>query len=221
MHETLPKLLSGRLLAVRIVMIAAAAALITIGIATIYAIGRPAGADAPNSLAHFYDRKMLFIGVAFLAFIMASSVSYRLLGRTSYILYGIILAALAVLLLAKVIDIPFAPARRGTHQWFRFGGIQIQPSEFFKLAYIIALAWYLRYRANCRSFSALVGPFVFTLVPMVMIFLQPDLGTVTLMMPILFSMLFVAGAKGKHLLIILLMAVLAMPVFWSFMSGYQ
>ena len=80
----------------------------------------------------------------------------------------------------------------------------IQPSEFCKVAYILALAWYLRFRSNYRKFLGLIGPFALTLLAMALILLEPDLGTVILMMPILFSMLFVAGAKVKHLLIILL-----------------
>jgi cell division protein FtsW (lipid II flippase) len=67
----------------------------------------------------------------------------------------------------------------------------------------------------------LIGPFALTLLPIVLILLEPDLGTVMLMMPILFVMLFVAGARVKHLLSIILMAVLVSPVLWHFMQGYQ
>ena len=59
------------------------------------------------------------------------------------------------------------------------------------------LAWYLRYRSNYRNFSSLLGPFALTVLPMILILKEPDLGTVLLMMPVLFTMLFVAGAKGK------------------------
>jgi rod shape determining protein RodA len=56
---------------------------------------------------------------------------------------------------------------------------------------------------------------------MVLILLEPDLGTVLLMMPILFTMLFVAGAKVKHFLIIVLMAALISPLLWYKMENYQ
>jgi len=62
---------------------------------------------------------------------------------------------------------------------------------------------------------------VLTLLPMVLILLEPDLGTVILMMPVLFTMLFVAGAKVKHLLLIVLMAVLVSPLMWYKMEDYQ
>jgi rod shape determining protein RodA len=227
MLESLSQILSGRMLAARVIMVAAAAALISIGLATIYAAGHPAGVDPTaasrkiHDISLKYDRQMLFAAVAFFAMVVASSFPYRLLGRVSYLFYGIILVMLAMLLVARVVHIPFIDSSHGSYRWFTFGNMQFQPSEFCKLAYIVALAWYLRYRTNCRSFFALVGPFVFTLAPMVMILLEPDLGTVLLMLPILFAMLFVAGAKGRHLIIILLMAVAAMPIFWNFMGGYQ
>ena len=57
----------------------------------------------------------------------------------------------------------------------------------------------LRYRSNYRSFSSLIGPFVLTLLPVILILAEPDLGTVILLMVILFLMLFIAGARSKHL----------------------
>jgi cell division protein FtsW (lipid II flippase) len=227
MVESLSELLSGRLLVVRAAMVAAAGALIVTGLATIYAAGHPADVGPEfvpagvRQIAPKFDRQLLFAAAAILSFILASSFPYRLLGRASYLLYGIILVMLTVLLFARVVHIPFVSASHGAYRWFSFGGLQVQPSEFCKLAYILALAWYLRYRTNCRSFSALVGPFVFTLVPMALIVLEPDLGTVLLMMPILFAMLFIAGARGRDLVVILLLALAAAPVFWNFMSGYQ
>jgi rod shape determining protein RodA len=125
-----------------------------------------------------------------------------------------------------VVAIPFVPEINGAHRWIKFkiAGRQlpsIQPSEFCKLAYILALAWYLRYRSNYRNFRALIGPFVLTLLPMVLILLEPDLGTVVLMMPIFFTMLFVAGAKVKHLLIVILVALALSPLLWYKMRPYQ
>ena len=56
------------------------------------------------------------------------------------------------------------PPDNGAHCWIvGIGSLAIQPSELCKLAYMLALAWYLRYRSNYRSFRALIGPFVLTL----------------------------------------------------------
>ena len=69
--------------------------------------------------------------------------------------------------------------------------------------------------------KSLIGPFVLTLLPMVLILAEPDLGTVILLMPILFCMLFFAGAQGKHLVLILTLALLATPFLWFKMGAYQ
>jgi cell division protein FtsW (lipid II flippase) len=131
-----------------------------------------------------------------------------------------------VLLLGKVVNLrPFVAVVNGACRWLRFGTakkfLQVQPSEFCKIAYILALAWYLRFRRNYRKLTGLIGPFALTLLAMVLILFEPDLGTVILMMPILFSMLFVAGAKAKHLLVIVLLAVLVSPLLWHKMNLYQ
>jgi cell division protein FtsW (lipid II flippase) len=143
----------------------------------------------------------------------------------SYWIYAFVLLLLVLLLLDKIIDIPFVPVINNARRWLRIGTkstfLQVQPSELCKLSFILALAWYLRYRSNYRNFSALVGPFALTLLPVILILAEPDLGTVLLMMPILFTMLFVAGAKVKHFLIIVLMALLISPLLWYKMKPYQ
>jgi rod shape determining protein RodA len=218
------KFLKGRLLAVRIILLAATLMLVVIGIAAIYSVGCPAQ-SSPSSqisnLGNLWKKQLVFAGIGMLGFIAANLVNYRRLGAASGWIYAFVLILLGVLLLDMVVDIPFVPVINHARRWIKIGNIQFQPSEFCKLAYILALAWYLRYRSNYRNLSALIGPFVLTLLPMILILLQPNLGTVLLMMPILFTMLFVAGAKAKHLLIIILMALLFSPLLWWKMKPYQ
>jgi cell division protein FtsW (lipid II flippase) len=223
------KFLQGRLIHVRLTLLAAAAVLVVIGIITIYAVGNPAE-DSPASKAalfsEFWKKQLVFAGLGALAFVAVNLVSYRRLGEVSYWIFAAVLFLLLVLLLGKVIDLPFVPMINGTHRWivFTIAGRQlpaIQPSELCKLAYILALTWYLRYRSNYRSLKALIGPFLITLIPIVLILLEPDLGTVMLMMPVLLVMVFVAGARIKHLLLVALLAVLVSPLFWAVMRPYQ
>jgi cell division protein FtsW (lipid II flippase) len=222
--------LKGRLVAVRLCLLAAALILIGIGIATIYSVGHPAEqgpASETENLAGYWKKQILFAVVGIAGFIAVNSVNYRRFGALSYWFFAGILVLLAALLVSKyVVVLPFARPKHGTYRWiwFTVGGRtlpSIQPSEFCKLAYILALAWYLRYRSNYRNFKALIGPFALALLPMVLILPEPDLGTVLLMMPILFTMLFVAGAKVKHLLIIIIMALLVSPLLWYKMEDYQ
>ena len=218
-------------MAVRITLLIAALTLVIIGIATIYSVGHPAPSAAASAkaeqagpagdLENLWKKQLLFAAIGMVGFIAANLVNYRRLGALSGWIYAFVLILLAVLLLDKIIDIPFVPVINSARRWIRIGSLQFQPSELCKLAYVLALAWYLRYRSNYRKLRALIGPFVLTLLPMVLILLEPDLGTVLLMMPILFTMLFVAGARAKHLLIIILMAVLFSPLLWKEMEPYQ
>lgn len=204
--------------------------LIGIGIATIYSVGNPSElsqASRTGELSSLWKKQVAFAVLATIGFLLINVINYRNLGSISYWTYGVILLLLGLLLVSRyVYSLPFVPEINGTHRWIKLSipGIELprlQPSEFCKLVYILALAWYLRYRSNYRSMKALVGPFVLTLLPMVLILFEPDLGTVLLMMPILFTMLFVAGAKGKHLLLIILMAMLISPLLWHKMKTYQ
>jgi len=219
--------LKGRLIVVRFALLAAVLGLVAVGIAAIYSASHPAEyspASQAGQLGDLWKKQLIFVVVGVVGFIAANLVNYRRFGAVSYWIYAFVLLLLGVLLLDKVVDMPFVP--NGARRWIRFSIAgrdlpAVQPSEFCKLAYILALAWYLRYRSNYRNFSALVGPFVLTLLPMALIVLEPDLGTVMLMMPIFFVMLFVAGARVKHLLIIILMSLLISPLLWHKIRPYQ
>lgn len=223
------KFLKGRLMLVRVILLIATLLLVGIGIAVIYSVGcpaQPSPASQVNGLAGFWKKQVVFAAMGAVAFIALNLVNYRRLGAVSYWIYAFILLLLALLLLDKyVIELPFVPVINNARRWLRIGTkstyLQVQPSEICKLAYILALAWYLRYRSNYRNFTVLLGPFALTLLPMVLILLEPDLGTVLLMMPIFFTMLFVAGAKVRHLSIIVLMALLVSPLLWYKMEPYQ
>jgi len=215
---------------VRLCLAVAAFGLVAVGILTIYSVGHPAEASPTSSaagLGEFWKNQVVFSGIAAIGFIAANVVNYRRFGAGGYWIYGVVLALLVVLLVSRyVAPLPFAPEINYTHRWIQFSVAgrdlpSVQPAEFCKLAYILALAWYLRYRSNYRSFKALIGPFIFTLAPMVLILLEPDLGTVMLMMPILVTMLFIAGAKVKHFLIVILMALMVSPLMWCKMRSYQ
>ena len=222
--------LRGRLLSVRICLLVSVFLLLTVGVLTIYAVGNP---REPSPVvdrdilqkAGLWQKQLVFVVFALGGFVAANVVDYRRLGTVSYWIYAVVLALLAYLVVSRyVVQLPFAgPNRNGVHRWIVFHKNlpRIQPSEFCKLAYILALAWYLRYRSNYRSFKSLIGPFALTVLPMVLILIEPDLGTTLLMMPVFFTMLFVAGARVKHLALVVLLAVLISPALWLKMHDYQ
>ena len=227
--------LNGRMLLTRLLLLASAAGLVVIGVMMIYASGNPAESDNPpgsevspkadeqiSTTATLWQKQLIFAGVGLVGFVIMNSFNYRKLGSASFWLYAAIIILLAILLLDRIVDLPFVPLKKGSRRWIVFGSIaQFQPSEFFKLIYVIALGWHLRYRSNYRNLSTLLPPFILTLLPMMLILFEPDLGTVLLMMPVFLAMLFIAGAKTKHLFTIIALAVLVFPVLWFQMHDYQ
>jgi rod shape determining protein RodA len=247
MNLELFSIFGGRLIMTRLIMILAVAGLFLSGLAGIYSAGHPTPsqdvenqelttADPDNdlpvesletqhSLADMWEKQLVYVAAGILCFLGINLIDYRRLGPYSLWIYAAILLLLALLLLDKVLDMPFIPYINGSRRWIRIGTatryLQIQPSEFCKIAYILALAWYLRFRSNYRSIVGLVGPFVLTVLAMALILLEPDLGTTLLLMPMLFAMLFVAGARVRHLLLIIGMAVLVSPLLWNMLHDYQ
>ena len=83
----------------------------------------------------------------------------------------------------------------------------------------MALAAYLVHRRSYRELKGLLVPFVIALVPVGLILREPDLGTSLVFLPVLFAMLFAAGARVRHLVFVVLLAVPVLPMMWMGMSG--
>lgn len=216
----LKRIFSGELLALRLIILAAVAALVLIGLACI-------GVTEPD---RFFARKqLLWVGLGVVLFALVNLVHYRTIGRFSIALFALALLLLAAVLVGKYLHLTsFVPAIRGATRWIRLVPHSplppIQPSEIAKLAYILALADYLRHRKNYRTLGGLIPPFLLTLLPMALILLEPDLGTVLLFPPVLFSILFVAGARLRHLLPIAAAAIIFLPIAYftpGVMKPYQ
>ena len=79
---------------------------------------------------------------------------------------------------------------------------------------VVTLARYLRFRTNYRAMKGMFTPFLLALLPIALILKQPDLGVAALFLPVLLAMLFVAGAKLRHMLTILAAGIAFTPIFW-------
>ena len=90
-----------------------------------------------------------------------------------------------------------------------------------KIGYILALAWYLRYRKNYRTLRGLIPPAIITFVPMGLVLVEPDLGTALLFLPALFAALIAAGAKLKHLAAVVIVAMIVAPSMYPLLQPHQ
>ncbi|MFY7896215.1 MAG: FtsW/RodA/SpoVE family cell cycle protein, partial [Phycisphaerales bacterium] len=166
--------------------------------------------DPAKSMGPVASRQVVNVCVGLVACGVIAMPHYRRLGPWSWA------AAIVVLLLLLFLLIPFIPSsivrpRGGARSWIDVGPMDFQPSELAKLVYIVVLAWYLRYRRNHRTMKGLLPPAIITGIPVGLIILQPDLGTALLFVPALFFVLIAAGAKLKHLVLVIAIAMLAAP----------
>ena len=171
-------------------------------------------------LAPAAAKQLLYTAVGVFACVIMCVPHYRRWGHVSWILYAGSLLLLLFLLL------PFLPAsvvraRGGARAWIDLGPVDLQPSELMKPALVLVLAWYLRYRKNHRKLPGLLPPAIITGLPMGMIMLQPDLGSAILFIPALFFVLFAAGARTKHLVLVIAVAMLAAPAAYPLLKPHQ
>lgn len=158
-------------------------------------------------------RQAVWIGLSLAAMAAAVVVPYRKLKGSAYLLWLGCLVLLVLVLLS--------PPRNGSRSWFGIGPFTFQPSEFSKLAYVLALSRYLMFSRNHRTLFGLMIPFALTVPMVVLILREPDLGTASIFFPVLFCMLFAAGARTRDLLLILLMGGACVPVLWREMNAEQ
>lgn len=161
----------------------------------------------------YVRQQMLWTALGAAAAVAAAIPNYRRLGAVSYLIYGLLIAAL--------VAVYFFPAMNNAHRWIRVAGVGFQPSDPAKLALVLALARYLRYRDEHRKLAGFLVPLVLTLVPVLLVLKEPDLGTSGVFLPVMLAMLFVAGARRGDLARLFLIGLILLPALWTQMSREQ
>ena len=183
-----------------------------IGLLTIHSSTATRGLELSES---FIAKQAMWMASGLLLFFVVIRISYQRFVDISYVVYTVnVLLLLMVLVLGR--------ARLGAQRWFAIGSFTFQPSEFIKLSLILVLANYIGSRRGAMdSFRALIVPCILLGIPFVLVLLQPDLGTGLLLLPIFFSMLFVGGARPRHLVGMIGIGLAGLPFFWHFLRDYQ
>jgi rod shape determining protein RodA len=144
------------------------------------------------------DVVFIIIGVAVMA--VCAAVDYHHLADLARAVYGLTLVALAAVLAVGSVH-------QNIRAWFDVGPIEIQPAEFAKLAVIVVLAAYLGGLADQLSLRHVVVALVILGVPMGLILLQPDLGTMLVFLVIGVGMLVAAGTPARYLIALLIVGL--------------
>ncbi len=170
-------------------------------------------ADQLYGQSRLFERQLLWTGLSWIAMFLMLRIPYRAIRQFSFWFY-----AGCVLLLAVVLCMP---PINGSRRWIPLGLLDFQPSEPARLAYILALASCLMHREQHRTIRGLFVPLGLTLVPLLLVLKEPDLGTALLFLPVLYAMLFAAGARLRHLIAAGLIGLALLPVLWWQMSAEQ
>src|SRR5260370_27395759 len=174
--------------------IAAICALMLLGCACVYSATMVT--ESANS-APWYNqiwvRQIFWYVVGLGAATAVCLINYHTLARWALVLYWGNVLLLALVLVAGTV-------RFGARRWFDLGFFSLQPSEFAKLAVILAQAHFLSRPADeLKAPSTFWKAIGLTLLPFVLILKEPDLGSALVLVPTGLVMLFVAGTPKKYL----------------------
>jgi cell division protein FtsW len=160
-----------------------------------------------------YSQIVLGLGGGGIAFLIATILPYRLWRRLAFLIFPAALV-LTALVFAPVIGTEF----KGAHRWLSLGPLTLQPSEFLKIAYVIALAaWLSMAKRKLGDLRFGLLPFMgFTAATGVVLLFEPDTDTFALMAAAGLAMFFAAGAKMRDLVILVAVAALGLAVLVTF-----
>ena len=167
---------------------------------------------------YFFFRQSLWILVAVIAYLVASSIDWRFLRRTRVLVPIFLLMVFALLLLFGL-----AQVTRGVQSWFQFGALAFQPSDLAKVVIIFILAKYFsRRHIEIRNLRHIIVSGVYALIIFLLVLLQPDFGGAVVVFGLWLGMVAVSGISKKHFLAVVLLGVVAVVGMWFFVfAPYQ
>ena len=187
-----------------------------VGILTIYSTTRPIGTEEASN---FYLKQILWLGIAIVALLVCVSFDYTWLSRISVQLYVIGLISLVLVLIVGKTGL-------GARRWLQIGPLNIQPSEFFKIIFIVIFTQYVaKMRGRLELMDIIKAIALFLLVPVALIIKEPDLGSALILVIIFFSILLMRGVYKKALVIIIVIGMISAPflgrIVWGQLKDYQ
>ncbi len=175
---------------------------LAISIVVLYSAG--GGAWQPFALS-----QLVKILLGFIVFFFAAFSNIKTWIKSAYMIYAI---ALIMIILVTFVG----HTGMGAQRWLNLGIIHIQPSEFIKIALVLALARYFAWM-NSIELSQLknyIVPVLMLLIPFGLIVAQPDLGTALSLGMITMGVFYIVGAQKKWFIIIAILGLMSAPVVW-------
>lgn len=183
-----------------------------LGVLTIYSANAVTTSSFRQTL---HVRQMTWLAASLVVLCLACTVSYRNLARFAYLIFGLnVLLLIVVLVLGKV--------GLGAQRWIRIGAFAFQPSEFMKLSLILFLARYFDdHKERLHQTKVMLLPAGLSLVCVLLVLKQPDLGTALLLLFITVAMMLLLGLHWRYLLPLAIGGGVLAPLLWNFLKDYQ
>ncbi len=193
-----------------LVLVGLAALLILYGVIMIYSANQNT-----EDLRDLWQTQLTRAGIGLVLLVLVAAIDYRYYASLDKFLYVVMLGFLATLFIA-------AELTAGTLRWLDFRLFPVQPSEMAKIIVIIVTAKILADRdGRMDKFRNLLFSLFIVIPPLILIYLQPDLGTTVIIAGVWFIMALMGGVHWFHVGLLGLAAVVASPVVWLTMADYQ
>lgn len=167
----------------------------------------------------FFERQLVWVAVGVAVFLFFALLDYRIFrasGAFLLLCYFVGIAALLLLLM-------FGPTTRGIRGWFAAGSVAIQPVEFMKIFLIALIAKYFSKRhSEIARMRHLVISGIYFAIPVVLVLLQPDLGSALILGAIWIAVALFSGIRYKHFVFLMLFLAVTAIIGWFFvLAPYQ
>jgi len=155
------------------------------------------------------------MGLGTIAMLITLSIDYRTFTDKSHWIYIALIGVLVYVML-------FGMVQMGARRWIPLKFFNLQPSEFAKIGVALVLAKFYGENRGAPQWTDLAIGGALTLLPVALIYKEPDLGTAVVLLPIYIAIAYLAGMRLRVLGIVFLALVLAAPVAWTFvLRPYQ
>jgi rod shape determining protein RodA len=171
-------------------------ALTVIGFVSIYSATHQSLRALDLDVMTFVKKQVAALVLGTILLLVIATFDYRFFKVYAGLIYGISVFSLIL------VQIPgIGSSSSGAQRWFEFGGFQFTPSEFAKLALILMLAAMLsELKTAAPELGDVIRACLVAVVPMALVFIQPDIGTSIVLVAIVVGILVVAGTRLWHLL---------------------
>lgn len=175
-----------------------------------------AGYDpATQSVEDFYKKQIIWISAGIVMFFITSFISYKKIVRLAPFIYTLGVIMLIAVLISGHIGM-------GAQRWLGVGAFRIQPSEIFKVVWVITLAWvFIDFESKPLSFFKVIKKGILLAIPFYLVYEQPDMGTSLTYVAVWGCVVLLLGVGKKTFLVFVVIIAVVVPILWGSMMDYQ